>query len=526
MDFNIVEIFKRSITIELSNDFVYELSEKYDIYINNLKHLSSNRNVVSIFNLTPDSEYEIYIQKNGIKSDIKKFKTKYEYVLLNVKDFGAKGDERELDSIYIQAAISSCPNNGTVYIPKGRYICTPLFLKSNIDIWIDKDAVILGEIDRKKYPILQGMITSTDEKDEYNLGTWEGNPLNSFASLITGINVSNVDIYGEGIIDGNANNSDWWKNTKSKNIAWRPNMLFLHGCNNIRIQGLTITNSPCWTLHPYYSDNLKFLNNTIINPENSPNTDGIDPESCENVLILGVIISVGDDCIAIKSGKYYMAMKHYKTSKNIEIRNCKFEKGHGSVTIGSEVAAGVSNVRVSKCLFYGTDRGVRIKTRRGRGKKSILTNFLFDNIIMKNVKMPFTINMFYFCDPDGHSLYVQDRNEREVDEKTPLVGKVELRNISCENVRNVLACVYGLPEMPISELIISNLHAVFDKSRNIIPLVPLMMDNFPKMVKRGIFAKNIKKLVLVDICIAGSKDSNVFVENISSCTNSNVKFIK
>ena len=168
---------------------------------------------------------------------------------------------------------------------------------------------------------------------------------------------------------------------------------------------------------------------------------------------------------------------------------------------GSEVAAGVSNVRVSKCLFYGTDRGVRIKTRRGRGKKSILTNFLFDNIIMKNVKMPFTINMFYFCDPDGHSLYVQDRNEREVDEKTPLVGKVELRNISCENVRNVLACVYGLPEMPISELIISNLHAVFDKSKNLIPLVPLMMDNFPKMVKRGIFAKNIKKLVLVDICI-------------------------
>ena len=145
---------------------------------------------------------------------------------------------------------------------------------------------------------------------------------------------------------------------------------------------------------------------------------------------------------------------------------------------------------------------------------------------MKNVKMPFTINMFYFCDPDGHSLYVQDRNEREVDEKTPLVGKVELRNISCENVRNVLACVYGLPEMPISELIISNLHAVFDKSKNLIPLVPLMMDNFPKMVKRGIFAKNIKKLVLVDICIAGSKDSNVFVENILECENSKVKFVK
>ena len=524
IDFNIVKVLKRSITVELESDIPYENDLSFDVFINDEKVASTSKNVISVFNLLPDTEYKIYLYCEGEKSEDKFFTTEYEYVLLNVRDFGAEGDGKSLDSVHIQAAICACPKGGTVYIPKGDYLCTPIFLKSDISLWIDRGAKLSGEKDRKKYPILPGMIESTDSGSEYNLGSWEGNPLNIFASLITGINVENVDIFGEGVIDGNAGRDDWWRNHKVKNIAWRPNTLYLYKCNNVIMQGLTVTNSPSWTIHPYYSDNLYFLNNTIINPDNSPNTDGIDPESCENVLILGVDISVGDDCIAIKSGKYYMACKHYKPTRNIIVRNCIFKKGHGSVTIGSEIASGVFDVKVEKCIFLGTDRGLRIKTRRGRGERSVLSDIVFENINMRDVSMPFTANMFYFCDPDGHSDYVQNQEGREVDEKTPRIGKIAARNIKCENVKNIFACFYGLPEMPIEEIELSDISAEFDKSEDIEEIVPIMMDNFPKMAKKGIFAKNIKKLILNNISIKGSRDQNPFIENIIECEGNGVKF--
>ena len=179
---------------------------------------------------------------------------------------------------------------------------------------------------------------------------------------------------------------------------------------------------------------------------------------------------------------------------------------------------------MEKCIFIGTDRGLRIKTRRGRGEKSVLTDIVFENIYMKDVSMPFTANMFYFCDPDGHSDYVQNQDKMEVDKRTPRIGKIVASNIKCENVKNVLACFYGLPEMPIEEIKLSDIIADFDMEENIRPTVPIMMDNFPVMVKKGIFAKNIKKFILNNVQIKGSKDDNPFVENIEDCESSGVKF--
>ena len=167
------------------------------------------------------------------------------------------------------------------------------------------------------------------------------------------------------------------------------------------------------------------MNIRIFNPDDSPNTDGFDPESCTDVLLIGTEISVGDDCIAIKSGKYYMSRYHFRRTSGIEIRNCNLMRGHGSVTLGSEAASGVENVRVSKCIFDRTDRGVRIKTRRGRGERSVLDDLVIDNVVMDRVHMPLTVNMFYFCDPDGHSDYVQNQEARPVDEMTvPGRGRV------------------------------------------------------------------------------------------------------
>ena len=114
--------------------------------------------------------------------------TEDETILLDVRSFGAKGDGEHVDTEMIQAAIYSCPAGGTVRFPKGTYLTAPLFLKSGVTIWLEEGAELLGLTDRKEYPILPGMtIPGMDSEREYNLGSWEGNPLDIFASLITGI---------------------------------------------------------------------------------------------------------------------------------------------------------------------------------------------------------------------------------------------------------------------------------------------------------------------------------------------------
>ncbi|MCR4904002.1 MAG: glycoside hydrolase family 28 protein [Butyrivibrio sp.] len=506
MKFTVVEAFNRSVTIEMINDSIYQLDEAVEIEVDGVKVLESKQNVISIMNLLPDREYTITARYKGEEYS-ESIKTEFESVLLDVTKFGAKGDGTTLDTAALQAAIMSCPPDGTVYLPKGTYLTTPLFLKGRMTLWLGEGATILGETDRTKYPVLPGMTMSTNELGEYNLSSWEGNPLTSFASLITALEADNLDIIGPGTIDGNAQNGDWWTNPKIKKIAWRPNAVYLCRCKNVRMQNVTVQNSPAWTLHPYYCEHLAFLNLYIHNPSDSPNTDGLDPESCTDTRILGTTISVGDDCIAIKSGKYYMALNHYKPTADLVIRNCKFEKGHGSVTVGSEAAGGVTGVKVSKCIFDGTDRGLRIKTRRGRGQRSVLDNILFEDISMDGVLMPFTVNMFYFCDPDGHSDYVQSQDLAPVDEMTPKIGSITARRITATGASACAICAFGLPEMPIDELNFSDIKVSFLPEDVRKPQNPIMMDNFDPMSGRSIFARNINKLILNNIEISGSVDT-------------------
>ena len=525
MNFNIVEVFNRSVTIELDSDAIFKQDSLFDVYIDGKKVLSSDRNVITVKDLLPDTKYVIGVSEaSSNECTEKEFTTGHESVLLDVKAFGAKGDGETSDTAAIQAAILCCPKDGTVYVPKGVYYVTPLFLKSNMTLWLDEGAVLLGDTDRNHYPLLPGMTPTTDEKEEYNLSSWEGNPLTSFASLMTAIDCENLDIIGSGALDGNAQNSDWWVNPKVKRIAWRPNTLYLARCRNVRVQGVTVQNSPCWTVHPYYCEDISFLNLYIHNPSDSPNTDGLDPESCKNVLVLGTVISVGDDCMAIKSGKYYMSLKHHKVTENVVIRNCKFERGHGSVTVGSEAAGGVKNVRVSQCIFDGTDRGLRIKTRRGRGERSILDDILFEKIDMNGVHMPFTVNMFYFCDPDGHSDYVQNQAPAPVDEMTPSIGLIAGKDITCKGASACVLCAVGLPESPIGELRFENIKASFLPEGERVPECPVMMDNFDEMSGRSVYAKNVKKLVLRNVEMSGCEDSEPELIDVADRSLDGVKY--
>ena len=136
-----------------------------------------------------------------------------------------------------------------------------------------------------------------------------GQPAGQLCGSINVINAENVTITGEGTIDANAQNGDWYQNPKKNNIAWRPRLFFTSGAKNVVLHGVLVCNSYSWTIHPTYSENVDILNIRIRNSSTSPNTDGIDPESCKNVNIIGNHVHVGDDCIALKSGKLFLGMK-------------------------------------------------------------------------------------------------------------------------------------------------------------------------------------------------------------------------
>lgn len=501
MRFEVVFTTARSFTIEILEQGYFSSETEHEILVDGECLEKSNRNVATVFGLAPSSTYQVQVRMGETVSEPVMITTKEEYVTLNVKDFGAKGDGRSDDTAFIQCAINACPKGGRVYLPAGVYKVTPIFLKSDLVLDIAKDAVISAFTEREKFPILPGKIVCNDSKKEYLLGTWEGDPLDCFAGIITGINVSNVVITGEGTIDGNASRENWWDNPKVKRIAWRPRMVFLNHCQNIIMHGITVKNSPSWNIHPYFSEDLKFIGLNIIGPKDSPNTDGLNPESCKNVAIIGVYFSVGDDCIAIKSGKIYMGSTYKTPSQKITIRQCCMRDGHGSIVIGSEMAGGVKEIRVENCLFLNTDRGLRIKTRRGRGKDAIVTDIHFENIKMDHVMTPIVMNSFYFCDADGHSEYVQSKEAYPVDDRTPYLGDFVFKNLQADNCHAAASYMYGLPEQKIGSVVFENAH--FHFAENPTAGVPAMMDGVEAMTNMGIFAKNIVKLELKDVTVEG-----------------------
>jgi len=506
MDFTIYA-YNRCVTVEIENSCPFFSLKKYDIYIDGVKKGETDKNVFMIYGLQPDRDYEISL--DGMSHIVH---TKKEKILLDVRKFGASGDGEKDDTEAITAAIASCPKDGTVYIPDGEYKISPIFLKSNMTLLLSDSAVLKGQADRKNYPVMPGMICNSDE-GETAFSSWEGNPLSCFASLINLYDAENTDVIGSGTIDGNADNSDWWEKPKVKEIAWRGNLISLVRCRNIRFAGLTLKNSPSWTIHPYYSDDLDFSCLKVINPPDSPNTDGFDPESCKNVTLRGSEISVGDDCIAIKSGKYYMARYHLKRAENINITNCYLKKGHGAVTLGSEISGGVSRVNVRNCIFEGTDRGIRIKTRRGRGKDSVIDNLSCENIQMMNVPMPLTINMYYFCDPDGHTDYVQTK-EMPVDEFTPSIGSIKLKKIRCSGVNASLITSVGLVEKKVGSIELDDVKAVFRKKEDRKAVAAIMMDGMKPIEGIPLYVENADKLVLKNVYVEGQELKEDVINNV------------
>lgn len=264
----------------------------------------------------------------------------------------------------------------------------------------------------------------------------------------------------------------------------------------------------------YFSEDVNFYNMSVFAPKVSPNTDGCDPESCDRVNIIGCRFSVGDDCIAIKSGKLYMGRKYKRPANRHTIRNCLMEYGHGAVVLGSEMSGGVTNLTVNRCLFRQADRGLRIKTRRGRGKDAVIDGVTFEKIKMVDVLTPLVINMYYFCDPDGKTEYVWSRKRLPVDDGTPYLGKFTFRDMECEGVN--VACGYfdGLPEMPIKEVELENVS--FKIAENAEAGLPAMMSFIAPCRKSGLYFDNVETVKLKNVTFEGVENEEIVTGNVKN----------
>jgi polygalacturonase len=366
----------------------------------------------------------------------------------------------------IQNAIekASKSGGGTIFFPAGEYLTGALKLKSNITIHLDSGA----------------LLKFSDNFDDYLPFVemrYEGLVMKSFSPLFYAKDAENITIKGRGVIDGQGKAwwnevyrietakepipltkyqkmwdeqnqgivySDYYKRTMDKKF-FRPSFFQSYNCKNILIEGVTFQNSPFWTINPEFCDNVTVTGITIFNPH-SPNTDGINPSSCKNVHISNCHISVGDDCITIKSGRDEDGRKYARATENVTITNCTMLSGHGGVVIGSEMSGGIKKVTISNCVFEGTDRGIRLKSARGRG--GVVEDIRIDNIVMKNIKEE-AIVMDLFYDKTAKA--------EPVSEQTPIFRNIHISNVTAGDV-NIAAVIRGISEMPIQNITFSNIN--------------------------------------------------------------------
>ena len=385
----------------------------------------------------------------------------------NVKDHGADPSGSVKCTKIISDIITdlSAKGGGTVFFPVGTFLTGPIIMKSNITIWLEAGAIVKFSDDFDDY---LPMVPSR----------WEEVRLKNFVSQIYAYQCENISIRGRGHFEGQG--QKWWDFKKTENLKklpeskWqtifkkenaellkrnerirsnnnflRPPMVTTYECKNVLIEGVSFSNPPYWTIMPSFSDNVTITGIRIENTEESPNTDGIDPSSCRNVHISNSIIEAGDDCLVIKSGRDEDGREAASPSENITITNCTMLKGHGGVSIGSEMSGSVRGITISNCVFDGTDRGIRIKTMRGRG--GVVEDIRVSNVVMKNiVNEGIIITMRY-----------KETEPEPLSERTPAVNNVHLSNISIRSNKHAIA-IYGLEEKEISQISMSDMQ-IFSK---------------------------------------------------------------
>lgn len=392
----------------------------------------------------------------------------------NIREFGATGagDESAVDPLRELVMRCGEAGGGVIYLPPGRYRSGPLQLPSNTTLRIEVGATLTFIPRFELYPPV--------------LTRWEGEECYGMHPCIFVSGASNVVIEGGGIIDGYG--EPWWEELHRRRAAgetypkWprelelaelngkvsaansggggremqflRPPLIqFFHAKRSV-VRNVSCQNTPFWNTHIVYSDEVDIDSVTFRSPEDSPNTDGLNIDSSSNVRIRGCHFDVGDDCIGLKSGSGPDGLRVGRPTENVTISGCTMQRGHGGVVIGSETAGGVRNVAVTACVFDGTDRGIRIKSRRGRG--GTIESVIFSGISMRNVIAPIVMNLFYRCGSGegDEELFLDEAKARGPE--TPAIRNVSISGVVATEVRGAAGLIAGLPESPVRDVSISD----------------------------------------------------------------------
>lgn len=417
---------------------------------------------------------------------------------LSIVKFGAVPDGNTLNTKSINNAIDAMTKKGggVVLVPAGLWLTGPIVLKSKINLHLAIGATLLFTPDFDQYPLIET--------------NWEGLKQMRNQSPVSATDATDIGITGKGIIDGNGDawrmvkkdkltESDWKKllgsggvlsedkktwypSEKSlkgskmtnpgaldpgKDMAFfesvkdflRPNLLVLTRCINILLEGVTFQNSPAWCLHPLMSRHITVRNISVKNPWYAQNGDGIDVESCSNVLIENSVFDVGDDALCMKSGRDAEGRARAMPTENVIIRNCTVYASHGGFVIGSEMSGGARNIYVSNCTFIGADIGLRFKTTRGRG--GVVENIFIRDIYMKDIPGEAILFDMYYAARDPIALSGEKRELpkaefREVNETTPVFRNFHISNVYCNGAEKAIF-IRGLPEMHVKDIVLENM---------------------------------------------------------------------
>lgn len=414
---------------------------------------------------------------------------------LSITDCGGVGDGITLNTKAFALAFErlAARGGGTLIVPNGVWFTGPIVFKSNINLYLEKGALILFTPDFNAYPLVKT--------------SFEGLETRRCQSPISAKGLTNIAITGKGSINGSGEawrplkrakvtethwkavlksggvlkNKDYWfptqKSLKGESLSeknlnvprgelsesdWdsikdfmRPVMVSIIECKNVLLEGVLFENSPSWNIHPLMCENIIIDNVFIRNPSFAQNGDGLDLESCKNAIVVNSTLDVGDDAICLKSGKDAEGRKRGRPTENVIVDNCKVFKGHGGFVVGSEMSGGVRNVSVTNCQFMGTDVGLRFKSTRGRG--GIVENIYISDISMFDIVTDsFLFDLYYGGKSASESLEDGDENKVAAenipaDETTPVFRNIWVKNIVSRNARRAMF-FNGLPEMNITNI--------------------------------------------------------------------------
>ncbi len=461
---------------------------------------------------------------------------------VSITDFGAVNGGEVLNTQAFADAINAVSEKGggKVVIPAGVWLTGPILLKSNLELHAETGALIVFSNDKDLYPLVE---TSFE-----GLNTWR------CLSPIYGKGLENIAFTGNGVWDGSGdawrfvkknklNEEQWKKLVASGGIVsedgkeWypseqfrdamkgadqnirldlktkeefqqirdflRPVMLSIRNSKRVLIDGPTFQNSPAWCLHPFMIEDLIVRNTTVRNPWYSQNGDGLDVESCKNVLVESCSFDVGDDAICIKSGKDKDGRERGVACENLVIRENVVYHGHGGVTVGSEMSGGVKNMHVSDCTFIGTDVGLRFKSNRGRG--GVVEGIFISGVQMKDIPtFAISFNLYYGGKSASEVLEAGDDGEQAqvqpVTEETPQFKDIQIEDVTVSGAMQAVL-LQGLPEMNLENVKISN--SVFSSDKGIV-----ITD------ANGVNLKNIQLSVKNGKAIEMYNSSNVDIQNL------------